>query len=50
MASGLREAVGTDQLRPDEDPLMVAKRLLKKSRSQDTGFGRRLDYPDLGIA
>lgn len=44
------EAVGTDQLRPDEDPLMVAKRLLKKSRNQDTGFGRRLDYPDLGIA
>ncbi len=43
------ETLGTDRLRPDDDPLMVAKRLLRKSRNQDTGFNRRIDYGDLGI-
>ena len=37
------ETLGTEQLRPGDDPGLVAKRLLRKSK------GRRLNYGPMGI-
>ncbi len=42
------ETLGSEQLRPGDDPGAVAKRLLRKSKGS-TGFGRRLDYGPMGI-
>ncbi len=41
------DVLGTEQLRPGDDALVVAKRLLRKSKGS-TGFDRRLDYGPMG--